>query len=179
MVLIPFQRLLYCSRSATRKFDILLCASVHLIYSFDLSDGNILSKWPPWPGLSTKSPQRIKGNKSHETTTNPALEEYREANGSRPLKRQKMLPEKESFESSSTEIVVDEVQTVDHGDNHLLSLDPSIAIIKLAATSNGQYVVAVTDEDKCIRVLKLQDNGELIQHSARYPHRHQTIAHTS
>ena len=38
----------------------------------------------------------------------------------------------------------------------------------LVATSNGQHVVALTGEDKCIRVLSVGEDGVLEQLSARY-----------
>ena len=167
MVLKPFQCLHYCFRSASQKSNILLCASVYSIYSFDISNGSLLSRWPSWPGISAKESEEHKDFKSYERATSPALQEHREANGVRPLKRQKLSPERESFESTSTEIVVDDEKPVDRDFNRLLSLDPSAAVIKLAGTSNGQYVVAVTDEDKCIRVMELHDDGSLRQRSAR------------
>ncbi len=71
-------------------------------------------------------------------------------------------------DSTSTEIKEDVKGQRSHELDRVLSLDVSTAVIKLAGTSNGQYIIAVTDEDKCIRVLELQDDGSLIQRCARY-----------
>ena len=167
MVLSPFQCLLYCSRSAFQKSDVLLCASVDCIYSFDASNGNLLSNWPPRLSLLSLKPEGKQCYKSYEKATNPTLQENKEANLDQPSKRQKLSPRQESSESTSTEILVDTESRAGFGFDRLLSLDASTAVIKLAATSNGQYVVAVTDEDKSVRVLELQNDGSLIQRSAR------------
>lgn len=167
----PFQCLLYCSRSAFQKSDVLLCASVYHIYSFDVSNGDFLAQWPPWGGSHNSDPEGIKGHKSYAGATNPTLREYEEAENLRPSKRREVSPKQNSSDSTSTETIIDTETQPNYELDRVLSLDASVAVIKLAVTSNSQYVVAVTDEDKCIRVLELQDNGSLIQRCARYPFR--------
>ncbi|PYH50069.1 putative tRNA methyltransferase [Aspergillus saccharolyticus JOP 1030-1] len=50
----------------------------------------------------------------------------------------------------------------------------------VTSTSNGEYAIAVTGEDKCIRVFQLQDDGSLNQLSERaMPKRPSSIALTS
>ncbi|KAG8527047.1 uncharacterized protein KY384_008476 [Bacidia gigantensis] len=44
---------------------------------------------------------------------------------------------------------------------------PNPPILRLASTSDGAYVIAITGEDKCIRVLKLAENGTLELFSER------------
>ena len=136
--MLPYKCVLYCSRSP-QKLDILLCASGHYIYSFDNSSGELLSKWP--------SPT------SYDGATNPTLREHEKASGVLRL---------------TPEVVVDPNSPRSYELDRSLSLDRSTAVIELSATSDNQYVIAVTDEDKCIRVLKLQDDGSLVQYSARY-----------
>ena len=83
----------------------------------------------------------------------------------RPSKRQKLPPTRDESGSSSVEIVVAE-----DSDNveSTTSQQPSVPpVIKLAGTSAGQYVIAVTGEDKCIRVFDLAANGTLTQLSER------------
>ncbi len=170
MPLSPFQCLLYCSRSAFQKSDVLLCVSGYHVYSFDVSNGYFLAQWPPWGEFSNLNPESIKGYKSYAGATNPVLREYKEVHHLAPSKRQKESPKQNSSDSTSETIKGTESQCSYELDR-VLSLDASAAVIKLAGTSNGQYVVAVTDRDKCIRVLELQDDGSLIQCSARYPFR--------
>lgn len=171
MPLSPFQCLLYCSRSAFQKSDILLCASGSHIYSFDVSNGCFLAQWPPWGGFSNLNPENIKGHKSYAGAANPALREFNEVHHLAPSKRQKQSLNQNSSDSTSTETLQDTGSQHRHELDRVLSLDASTAVIKLAGTSNSQYIVAVTDGDKCIRVLELQDDGSLIQLSARYPFR--------
>ncbi len=171
MPLSPFQCLLYCSRSAFQKSDVLLCVSGYHVYSFDVSNGYFLAQWPPWGEFSNLNPESIKGYKSYAGATNPTLREYKEVHHLAPSKRQKESPKQNSSDSTSTETIQDTESQRSRELDRVLSLDASAAVIKLAGTSNGQYVVAVTDGDKCIRVLKLQDDGSLIQCSARYPFR--------
>lgn len=40
----------------------------------------------------------------------------------------------------------------------------------LVVSSNGKYLVALTSEDKCIRVFAVHEDGSLEQLSARYAH---------
>ena len=48
------------------------------------------------------------------------------------------------------------------------SLEPSNSpIVRLAASNDGKYVIAVTGEDKCIRVLNLSAEGLLVLFSER------------
>lgn len=40
--------------------------------------------------------------------------------------------------------------------------------VTLTLSHNGQYLVGVTGEDKCIRVFEIDSNGKLLQLSERY-----------
>ena len=149
--MLPYKCLHYCSR-ASQELDILLCASSHNIYSFDNVNGKLLSKWPPSPA-SQWTAETAPGFKSYARATNPTLREYEEASG--------ML-------KFSPEVAVNPSLPRSYELDRVLSMDRSTAVVLLAATSNSQYIIAVTDEDKCIRVLELQDDGSLVQRCARY-----------
>ena len=82
-----------------------------------------------------------------------------------PSKRQKVSLIRDESSNSATEIVV-----MRDSDNDEFSIPQQLLnplVIKLAGTSNGQHVVAVTGEDKCIRVFDLAADGTLTQLSER------------
>ena len=83
----------------------------------------------------------------------------------RPPKRQRLSPAREESGSSSAEIVV--AGESDNGETTSSQEPLNPPIIKLASTSAGQHVIAVTGEDKCIRVFDLAVNGTLAQLSER------------
>ena len=111
------------------------------------------SSWPSNNGAFLLSGDGKSNNDSNETGS-PVV------NGDNgwqpPSKRQKLAPA--LSESSSAEIVVEKVESAP---------PPHPPVVKLAATRNGGYVVAVTGEDKCIRVLQMSANGSLTQLSER------------
>ena len=86
-------------------------------------------------------------------------------NSQRPRKRQKLSPPREDS-GSSAEIVVNGGDAEDQNARLKQAIGPPV--IKLAGTSDGHHVVAVTGEDKCIRVFELPEDGCLIQLSERY-----------
>ena len=107
------------------------------------------SAWPSDNGIVLKSGEGEVDNDSNEVNGD---------NGSLPpSKRQKRAPE--LSESSSAEIVVEKTESAP---------PPHPPVVRLAATRNGEYVVAVTGEDKCIRVLQMSANGSLTQLSERF-----------
>ena len=111
------------------------------------------SSWPSDNGAFLLSEHGKDNNDSNEVGS-PVVNGD---NGSLPpSKRQKRAPE--LSESSSAEIVVEKIESAP---------PPHPPIVKLAATRNGEYVVAVTGEDKCIRVLQLSAHGGLTQLSER------------
>ena len=97
--------------------------------------------------------EMVPGFKSYAGATNPTFHEFEKASG-----RLNLIPE----------VAVDANLPRNYELDRVLSMNSSTAVIELASTSNCQYVIAVTDEDKCIRVLELQDDGSLVQHCARY-----------
>ena len=160
----PFQCLYYCPLFDSDGTEILLAASGSRIFSFNVLDGSLLSIWPPTAGVegTEKCLQNGFGNSSKgggiSVEGDPVLQDK---DAERPGKRRKLSPHGSGSESASTEIVVQE-QLDTNGKAASTS-----AVIELTGSSNGKYVVAVTGEDKCIRVFELHINGTLVEISKR------------
>lgn len=95
----------------------------------------------------------------------PHLKSFPQDDSIRSPKRQRLSPAREESGSSSAEIVV--AGDCDNGESTSSQQLTNPPIIKLAGTSAGQHVIAVTGEDKCIRVFALAVNGTLTQLSER------------
>ena len=153
----PYQCLIYCYQACQNETGILVAASGPYIHTLSTKNGRYLSTWPSLD--ITAQIHSIGQHNGHEFEV-PHQDYFR-----RPSKRQKLPPARDESGSSSVEIVVAE-----DSDNveSTTSQQPSVPpVIKLAGTSTGQYVIAVTGEDKCIRVFDLAANGTLTQLSER------------
>ena len=148
IMLQPFQCLLYCPKSGTQQPDILLAASGHSIFSFDVQSGSLLSTWPSPPKRSLEIGDP--GNRDAE----------------RQSKRQKASISREASHSDSADIVVENDLDIDSSANKNGGSTGNIA--KLICTSDSKHVVAVTAEDKSIRVFEQAADGSLTQISVRY-----------
>ena len=154
----PYQCLLYCHRPESDISQILIAASGAYIHTFSVSNGRHLSSW------SSTNDCIVHNNESITSVFRD--DEDRSSRGGHddsqpPPKRRKTSPRPViSNESSSAEIVVE-----DDGITHDFHSNP---VIKLASTSKGRYVVAVTAEDKCIRVFGLTEDGVMHQVSERF-----------
>lgn len=153
----PYQCLLYCRRPEETISQILIAASGPYLHVFDVLNGQNLSSWSSTGGTLPVSQKNgaanaFAGRDNTEEDANDGLQ--------RSPKRRKLSPGPNiSTESSSTEILVD---NGDPGSN--LHSNP---VIKLAASLDGHYIVAVTGEDKCLRVLELLGDGTTRQISER------------
>ena len=148
----PFQCVLFCSRLKQGLPSVILAASGSSIYSIGPLDGVLLSTWPR--------------RKSVDEVAKVDLGEKPEAASERPEKRRK-LSAGASSESSSADIVVEKGAKKKRYRGR--SMGASIpAVIKLVGTLSGNHVVAVTGEDKCIRVFDVLDDGSIEQTSERY-----------
>ena len=119
--------------------------------SFNVRDGSFLSTWSSQ--LETAPEQ-------------PATEDSNEHPSGRPAKRQKTTLVQTGSSSDSAEVVVE-------GVNRPAPLAGSTKastsyVAKLARTVDSKYIVAITAEDKCIRVFNLNDNGSITQISERH-----------
>lgn len=83
-----------------------------------------------------------------------------EAASEPPRKRQKKSPTPEGSPSA--------IKDVAEGKTIGTSRTTEANITKLASTTSGKHIVAVTGEDKSIRVLSLQESGKLEQLSKRW-----------
>lgn len=156
-MLLRFQCLLFCKLALAENPEVLLAASRSRIFVYSLPSGNLISTWQ-----GSQTPAAASSNVGKTLPVNDGSE--------RPAKRLKRSSPNEGSDSSSAEIVTEDAQT-----NPVKSSKRQIResnVIKLAVTSDGRYVVAVTDEDKCVRVLHLDPKGCLQQLSQRQDFRH-------
>ena len=156
------QCLLYCQQASQSKSGIIIAASGSYIHTFSAQNGKYLYTWP---SLASTAQTRSIGQDHENNLVEPHPSISPNNDLERPLKRQKLSPAREESGSSSAEIVV----TTDTDDGDLTKRQQPLnpPVIKLAGTSAGQHVVAVTGEDKCIRVFNLAANGTLTQLSER------------
>lgn len=152
----PFQRLLFCSKKGQRQLNIILAASGPSIRSFNASNGVFLSKW------SHLDPTRsLKVSNGHDEDLSPGGEVEEP-----PEKRRKFSPSREPSEAPSAEIIVESPNSKRRKPKPLVQHVPFVT--SLCSSNDGRHVVAVTGEDKCIRVLRLLPDGSLTQLSERY-----------
>ena len=154
----PYQCLLHCHQASQIEASILVAAAGSYIHTFSAQSGRYLSTWP---SLEITAQTRSAGqNKGNEFKV-PHTKSFPRDDSKRPPKRQKLSPAREESGSSSAEIVV--AGDSDNGETTSSQQLLNPPIIKLARTSAGQHVIAVTGEDKCIRVFDLAVNGTLTQ----------------
>lgn len=158
----PYQCLLHCYQPSQNETGILVAASGSYIHTFSGQSGRYLSTWPSLK--VTAQTQSIGQNEGYELKV-PHLKSSPRDHPEPPLKRPRPSPAREESGSSSAEIVV----AGDSDDEESTSSQhfSNPPIIKLAGTSAGRHVIAVTGEDKCIRVFGLAVNGTLTQLSER------------
>jgi len=161
----PFQCLEICSLVGTSDVQVIIAAAGSHIYSYSLNTGSLLATWPP---------SQIEGESEIRENTREgkqAISERQEVisgsvdlNGDiePPGKRRKLSAPGEPSDSTSAEIVVERAIKVSA--SRVISRP---AVIKLATTSDGRHVIAVTGDNKCIRVFKLLQDGVLQQLSER------------
>lgn len=139
-MLLPFQCVLIRSIGKT---GILLAASGSSVYSFDLISGSVLSTW-----RSEHCNLFSVGSSTPKTVS------------SKPSPKPQNRPPNEDVKSSPTK------SRLEDGNCKSIDTQNSNFIIKLAGSSNGQHIIAIT-EDKCVHVLSLSADGALLQLSER------------
>jgi tRNA (guanine-N(7)-)-methyltransferase subunit TRM82 len=162
MMLHPYQCLLYCARPGRTDAGVLVAASGPYIHTFSVEDGTNLYTWPSHEVLKSSSEKGEDTDHGSET-----IKEARSGQGDqdRPRKRRRLSPPGEDS-GSSAEIVVDGGSNA-NGRGAKVKQASHPPVTKLVGTSTGQYVVAVTGEDKCVRVFELLENGSLKPPSVR------------
>lgn len=151
-----FQCLLFSTLATDESPSFLLAASRSRVFVFSVQNGNLLSTWQSNQSqsedLQSKQPKADGVGK----------EELAE----RPTKRRKKEGSSDNeSEGSSAEIVTEAGRPRGRKPSRPIVTESNV--IKLAVTSDGRVVVAVTDEDKSVRVLSLDFQGRLQQLSQR------------
>lgn len=152
----PFQ---YLALAATPDAYILVAASGSSISTYRLNNGALLATWCP-----PKEPNEKKKKKAGEAEgKDPRPVSERANNDSQPpIKRTKRSNRGESPGRPAEGTAVDFHKSVTGS-----STASKAAVTKLAITSDAKYVIAVTGDDKCIRVFDLLEDGRLLQRSER------------
>lgn len=135
-----FQHPFQCIHVAERQQSLLIASAGPRIYSYTVGTGKRLDVWP-----------RSVGPKS--TSAEPSSE-----SSAPPEKKRKVSP-------SENEALKTPKPSGERVENQVLVTWSTIPL--LAVSSNAEYVVALTGEDKTIRVLKVEENSTLCQLSAR------------
>ena len=154
-MLLPF--LCHVDRFNEKRHNIIVATSGVSIYSFNASNGEFLSSWSHLDTFDGSN-RSVKEHRSLEHESSAT-----DDNVSR--KRRKLSDAEEVSDSTSTEIVTDNVvpRGLKRKPKHL----PMSSIIGLAVNPKGQYLVLITGEDKCIRVIKILGEGTFEQISER------------
>ena len=160
----PFQCLLVRGPSGASP-AVLVAAAGYQLHSYDLADGSPLSIWPEGTGRTlTKLDGLPKGvEKVPQIVDNGTLPDESARELQSPRKRQKLS---QGADESQVETNGGTAQLAD--ESSLLQLNNRLAIIRLTMAHDGRHVVAVTGEDKCIRVFELEEGGRLSLLSERY-----------
>ena len=157
----PYQCLLYCPQSDHLDHGILVAASGQKLQTFDVASGKHVSTWP----VSHKHVEPVMNHSEMAKDMDEAIPSITKHDATeRPPKRRKVSSVREDS-GSSAEIVV-ENETDNEGDS-LKDVSSFSPVIKLACDSTSRHVVAVTSEDKAIRVFDLSTEGVLKQLSER------------
>ncbi|KAJ5483903.1 tRNA (guanine-N(7)-)-methyltransferase non-catalytic subunit trm82 [Penicillium diatomitis] len=138
----PFQTLTIVTRQSNGHSDVLVAAAGPYLYSYAAKSGQRLAVWP----------KHI--DPSHTVAALPTSDVDGQAP---PGKKIKLSPVEDGADNGSVPSKSDS--------NGSLTTWTNIPI--LLSTSNGKHVVAMTAEDKCIRVFEISEAGEFLQLSAR------------
>lgn len=151
----PFQCLLFCTLATDDSPSFLLAASRASVYVFAAADGTLLSTWRSSQDQAV-IPEFGKSIAERSEDQDPS---------NRPSKRQKKASPDNASDSSSAEIVTEDGPSRPRKSKKTKITESNV--VNLVATSDGQSIAVVTDEDKCVRVLRLDGKGRLQQLSQR------------
>ncbi|MCJ1396478.1 tRNA (guanine-N(7)-)-methyltransferase non-catalytic subunit trm82, partial [Xylographa bjoerkii] len=155
-MILPFHCVLHCDRKGSSS--LIVAASGDSIYSFAASTGSLLSSW----SQSEVSSRTV--HQAHNYGSGSA--DHEAACTERPIKRRKLSGSGEVSDSTSAEIVID--NDTKKPRRRKVKVAPISAVISIIVNSTGKHIVAVTAEDKCIRVLEVLADGKLQQISERH-----------
>jgi tRNA (guanine-N(7)-)-methyltransferase subunit TRM82 len=137
----PFQKLCYVDMGHR---DLLFAAAGSYIYSFWLASGEILSTWPS-------------NSDDDLSDTGNGVAAKKDHAGESPSKKRKLSAQGVAAESSDSSISVEIVAERAKGQRRkrktIDSKPPNVS--HLIAAKDQKHIIAVTTEDKCIRVFEL------------------------
>ncbi|KGO75425.1 hypothetical protein PITC_081110 [Penicillium italicum] len=140
----PFQCLRHVNRQSAGQSDILIATAGRNLYSYNASSGQRLDVWPQ--PVDANAEDKISGAAPASESQGP------------PEKRRKLSStSEEQTEAKSESKLKDSKKKASN----------SWTNIPLLTVAHGKYVVIMTSEDKCVRVLSLDNEGKLQQLSAR------------
>jgi tRNA (guanine-N(7)-)-methyltransferase subunit TRM82 len=146
----PFQCLRHVNRQTAGLSDILVATAGRDLFSFDASNGQRLDVWPQPVNANPE------GESLGETSTS-------ESQGPPEKRRKLSSPAADQKNAESDSKPEQDAKTKDSK-----KVDSnSWTTIPLVIVAQSKYVVIMTAEDKCIRVLSLAEDGKLQQLSAR------------
>ena len=148
----PFQCIVL---AATQKAYILVAAAGSSISTYRLDDGAQLATWfLPW-GARNEHREKLRKD------TRPISQRSKD-HTEPPDKRRKLSDREENSDRLAKGTAVDIPKRVTSP-----SSVSKPAVTQLAITSDAKYVIAVTGDDKRIRVFDLLEDGTLLQRSER------------
>ncbi|KOS38699.1 hypothetical protein ACN38_g10478 [Penicillium nordicum] len=144
----PFHCLRYVNRQSVGQSDILIATAGRNLYSYDASSGQRLDVWPQPVDAN------VEGNAEDKSSD------------AAPASESQGPPEKRRKLSSTSEEQKDGKPGPNPKDSNKEASN-SWTNIPLVTVAHSKYVVIMTSEDKCVRVLSLDNEGKLQQLSAR------------
>lgn len=143
----PFQCIRYIERQLVGFQNLLVASAGSRIYSYAAESGQRLSVWPRDSEQTNEKSLKAAGADSSPERQGP------------PEKKRKISPPGDNAEEIS------QGTAQGSGGSQIPVAWSNVPL--LVPTSNGNHLVAVTAEDKCIRVLGVGEDGTLQHLSAR------------
>lgn len=149
----PFQTVQQLGSQGPDGRDLLFAAAGSKIYTFDVDNGRQLSVWPQDLEPQQGQPEPVE--------TSPKGDELDSESQGPPEKRRKLS-------SSGAEKPGDSQEDTrkDSGKKGTSAVEWTTIPI-LTTSADGKHLIAVTGEDKCIRVFDVDKDGKLVQLSGR------------
>ncbi|KAJ5142638.1 uncharacterized protein N7515_001425 [Penicillium bovifimosum] len=141
----PFHCLRYVNRQSTGQSDVVIATAGRNLYSYNASNGQRLDVWPQVDASA------------EDKTADAAPASESESQGP-PEKRRKLSSHEDQKDGEK------EPKSKDSGKKEASNSWTNIPLLTIA---QGKYVIIMTSEDKCVRVMNLDNDGKLKQLSAR------------